>query len=475
MATKTSSIWTVYEAGHLLNRAGFGGSPIEVVELWKRGREAAVDWLLREGEETLSIEELGGTGGWQNARNVEAIQKEFRALDEVAREEAKRKDRMWQQNGIQELRFDWLQRMRRSQFPFREKLALFWHGHFATSVEKVREPFMLWSQLEKFRKSGGGDFRKLAKEMTKDPAMMRYLDSVNNRKGKPNENFAREMMELFCLGEGNYSEHDIQEAARAFTGGRINYKNLTYQFSSKYYDDGEKEMFGKRGNWDADGAVDLIVEHPACAFWITRKLWEFFVYENPEEEVVERYARKFQESGYQVKKLLREIFLSEEFQSKRAIRQQIKSPVQWLVQACRQLEISLPREPFVLSGMQRMGQILLAPPNVKGWEGGKSWINTSALLTRYNQAGSLVLGDGIPGGRSAGGFIAPSNLVSEEMRENPEDLLRQLGFRLFQSPLDPGTQEPFFEYIASKSAVLSDKDVNGLIHLMMCTPEYQVC
>ena len=394
----------------------------------------------------------------------------------------------------------WFKRMLKTKAPLREKMVLFWHDHFATSFQKVKQPVLLMQQNELFRQHATGSFKELTHAIVKDPAMMLYLDTQNSKKGKPNENFAREVMELFTLGEGHYSEQDIKEAARAFTGYQINRLTGAVVHNKRQSDTGEKTIFGRKGRYDGDGVVDLIFEQSAASRLIPQKLWEYFVAENPPKDGAEALAKSFRDADFKVEPLLREIFLSKAFYSEKVIRDQIKCPIQYLVQMFKELELSGAPNAYLLNAQQQLGQVLFMPPNVAGWDWGKAWINTNTLLSRYNVAGFITKGsqeseppDGDDGmmemedrrqarignamKRAERAWAGPDydKIAPRPLRDDPEKLIDSLVFRFFQSPLGPKERETFVEYARSKKGVVfTNKETGELCHLMLSTPQYQL-
>jgi uncharacterized protein (DUF1800 family) len=384
--------------------------------------------------------------------------------------------------------------MARGLRPFQEKMVLFWHGHFATSVEKVKNPYFMWRQNDLFRRLATGNWQQLLVESGKDPAMLIWLDQGQSRKDHPNENYAREVMELFALGEGHYTEHDIAEGARALTGWAYDYRNQTYAYHPYVHDEGSKTFLGRTGNFNGDDVIKIIVEQPTAARFITAKLWNYFAGQVPSEELNEALAANFRAHGNNFKPFLRDLFRSEEFYSDAIIRNQVKSPVQWLVGSVRVLENELP-PPIVSYGMLRqLGQDLFAPPNVKGWDGGITWITTNALLTRYNYAQALVEGSRPPlkaedfakkaggkGGQRAEKLLQNVHLngvhvekiLATEERADKSTLVAALERRLFQTSLNEEQQQTLRDFLAAKTK-LSDADILTTIRLMMSTPDYQV-
>jgi uncharacterized protein (DUF1800 family) len=417
----------------------------------------------------------------------------------------------------------WLLRMATTRRPLQEKLTLFWHGHFATSIFKVDSAYYMWLQNETLRKHASGNFHALVMAISKDPAMIKWLDNDSNSKEHPNENYAREVMELFTLGEGQYTEADIKEVARAFTGWTYDRSGMQYRFNGPQHDDGPKEVLGQKGNWDGGDVIDIIFKQPACARFMARKLWTYFAYEEPEPELVDGLAKVFRDHDYELKPLLHTMFSCNAFYSDRAIRTQIKSPVQLLVGSYQLLNRKIPdaldRFSVVVKALRMTGQEPLLPPDVSGWKGGLTWINTSSLLMRYNFSNFLV--NGVPTADMVGLRTAKQEYISdavtkvkekeketaiskaEQVRRSTtepldvhglldpaelktsEDLVRHLVRLLWDGQADPpsiarfrafadtgvdGTPDPY-----QSSKPNADQRIRALIHLMMSTPQYQLC
>ena len=295
----------------------------------------------------------------------------------------------WRQQQLREgleLKTWWLREMIDSPTPLAERMTLFWHSHFATSQQKVLRAQAMWQQHLLLRHGALGNFRSLLHAVAKDPAMLVYLDGANSRKEAPNENFAREVMELFTLGEasqgGQYTEQDIREAARAFTGWSVERDDFSFKLRPGFHDMGDKTLLGRRGNLDGDAALDAMLDQPAAARFIVGKLWKEFVSPVPDKVSVERIARHFQASGYDIGTALSDLFMSDAFWAESNRGSLIKSPVDLVVGTLRQFDFSYTdATPFALKATQ-LGQNLLAPPNVKGWPGQNDWINASTLLER---------------------------------------------------------------------------------------------
>ena len=389
------------KVAHLLRRAGLGASANEVAELEKLGVEGAVDYLLdfEKVDEGFDLP-------------IEPLARDGRVAPPAVA--------LW-----------WTARLLMTRRPLQEKMVLFWHDHFACSGEKVTSGNMLYAQNQLFRRLALSDFSRILTEVSKDPAMILYLDTQTNVRGRPNENYAREIMELFTLGEGNYTEADIQEAARAFTGWSIQRpppsaaesERLpvpTFVKRLRLHDGGNKRVLGKEGAFDGEDICRILVEHPACRRYIAKKLWEFFAYPDPEESVILAVSERFFHSGYSIKAVLRYIFTRKAFYSEQAERALHKSPVDFVVGAARALGIGRMlggalqvartaglRGLVVARGLEqamaRMGQRLLYPPSVAGWDGGAAWINSATMVERmkladvlFGSAAGVRVGRGVP-------------------------------------------------------------------------------
>jgi len=434
---------------------------------------------------------------WAHPRNLQEIRMSARASekDSPERKEKMRMERMAEGDQILDLRRWWLERMMQGPAPLLEKMTLFWHGHFATSIEKVKDAYWMWLQNDTLRRNAFGDFADLTKKMSRDPAMMIYLDLQQSRQEHPNENWARELMELFTVGIGNYSEQDIREAARAFTGYRLDMTTQQFRFAPFQHDRGNKTFMGRSGAFSGDDIIDTLVKNPACARFIGRKLVRFFVEDDPGAEMVEALANRLHAHNFEMRPVLRELFNSAEFYSDRVMRAQIKSPTQFVVQTSKLLDAPLPAAKVAQNGMRQMGQVLFAPPNVKGWDGGKSWITTSTLLFRYNFANYLINGDAmIPGNGPARvqgkgfGFrpsrevaaearrepIDISKLAPIELREKPRELVNFVAARILQGSLSEKETSMVVQYLEARKPDTSDATMRGLLHLMMSTPQFQL-
>ena len=356
---RTDLEWTRREATHLLWRTGFGASADEIQQVAQDGLDKTLDRLLNPPKESA----------------------EFTKADALLRQAA------FDSGSIADLKTWWLHRMVASANPLVEKLTLLWHNHFATSNAKVNSVPLMAAQNDALRRESLGSFRKTLHDMAKDVAMLVWLDSNSNRKRHPNENFAREVMELFSLGVGNYSEHDIQEAARALTGWHV--RNGEFWFNTIQHDTGEKVVFTKRGNFDGGDVVELCLEHPACPRFLAFKLLRQFVEPSPSKEHIDALADRIRQHNFEWRPILRELFSSCLFFAESSRQSIIKSPVELLLGAVRQFKAK-PNLQSLARSSAELGQDIFEPPTVKGWDGGRLWISSTTLIQRANFATALL-------------------------------------------------------------------------------------
>ncbi|NEX22601.1 DUF1800 domain-containing protein [Thiorhodococcus mannitoliphagus] len=359
------------DARHLLARTGFGPTWAEVQRFAALSRGAAIDRLLAE----TRVQASTPPPDWVASYPPPVAAKDLSDDERRQRRETQRKQEA-------ALRQWWLTEMRVTPSPLTERMTLFWHGHFTSAITKVRSPVLMYRQNVLLRAQALGRFDALLHEIAKDPAMLIYLDGAVSRKARPNENFAREVMELFTLGEGHYSEADIKEAARAFTGWSLDRKLGTVHFRPGWHDNGIKTLFGRRGRLDGDQVLDLLLERPETALTITRKLWREFISPAPDAAEVRRIAELFRQNAYEIKALMRALLNSSAFWSSGNRGALIKSPVEFLTGIQRQLDIT-PIDPARVARVSaQLGQQLFAPPNVQGWPGGETWLDARTLLLR---------------------------------------------------------------------------------------------
>ena len=361
------------EARHLASRTGFGLTPAEWAVLEPLDREQAVDRVLA-GVRRIAREPLADSASPAPPRRP--------GTSEAARRAVFRE----QQDSAIQIKAWWYREMLGTDTPFTERMTLFWHNHLTTETRKVKWPALVHDQNRLLRRHALGSFRTLLHEIVRDPAMLRYLDGAASRKEHPNENFARELLELFTLGEGHYTEQDIREAARAFTGWRLR-RDGSAHFRARWHDDGRKTFLGRTGRFDGDDIVEIILDQHRTAIFVTEKLWRELVSPDPEADEVRRLAEIFRGNGYEIRPLVRAMLTSEAFWAPENRFTLVRSPVELMVGTARLLpDPRLSRREllgFVRAG-RLLGQDVLDPPNVKGWAGGSAWITTSSLVARRN-------------------------------------------------------------------------------------------
>lgn len=381
-----ASRWNRRLAAGLLHRAGFGASPSTLDEWTALGPQRAVarliDGLVAPLPPEAPPECLGPEPERRPRRQLQA------AAAGAAPAELLRigQGATMARRGVLELvRREWLARMGNTEAPLREKMVFFWHGHFAVQ-ESIDSPYAHWGLNDVLRRHAGGLFRTLCLEVARTPAMLRYLDGAENRREGPNENFARELLELFTLGEGHYTESDIREAARALTGWTIARDRWVFVEDPEAHDEGGKTFLGHAGPLDGEDVIGIVTRHPACARRIVGKLWTFLAGRDPEPAVIDALAEVFVATDGSVAAVLEELLRSEAFYDEAGRGARIKSPVEWLVGAALALESPVPSGPTILNGLGQLGQILFDPPSVAGWPSGRGWINTRTLPDRYRFA-----------------------------------------------------------------------------------------
>lgn len=458
--------WNYETAAHLLNRAGFGGNPAQIEALRRRGLAGAVNHLLAFSNRTVPRPAFVKPGV-----EKKPDRKRFKKLSPEQRKKIRKAERLKNRSQLQELRVWWMQQMLAGRYPLREKLTLFWHGHFATSFRKVKSSYAMYLQNQTFRKNAAGNFENLVTAIIRDPAMLHYLDNHRNFRGKPNENMARELMELFTLGEGNYSEEDIRNSARALTGWSIAKDKVAFQFNQRRHDAGQKIFFNESGNFSGDDIVRIILKQPATSDFISKKIWTFFAYENPSHSLTKKLAESFRKNKLEIKPLLREIFMSQEFYGKRSHRTQIKGPVHFLVQTTKQLETKLPEPKISQNVLRLLGQELFAPPNVKGWDGGFSWISASTINDRRSLVHFLVAGTKNRKRKQSRAPIA--KFINKWDHKNAAALCQKLQIRFFQSGLRV-TDRNAFDLAATNALSGSEQALQALILQMLYHPQYQL-
>ena len=406
-----ASAWTEQKAAHLLERAGFGGTPFQIKQLARMSPEEAVDTLVNPAQSNAHLSDFKhsdifdpGLDPFPPSRPATTNQAKERgaALGIKVRTQGNRPlqpivNKFFYWLRASRLETDrvtqwWAERMLLSNTPLTEKMALFWHGHFATNEDKVRDYRKMLKQLELFQAGGLGNFRSLMIAVAKDPAMLAFLDAGVNIKESPNENFAREIVELFTMGVGHYTEQDVREAARAFTGW--NYDGLEFKLNREQHDNNSKTFLGHTGNLGGEKIIAIILNQKVAAEFIAAKIYAFFVSENIDPSLKPVLGRTLQDMNYEIKPFLKLLFLSENFYSRGVVGARIKSPVELVISTYKKLDLNkFPGAPDFNRVTGSLGQRLMHPPTVAGWSYGRAWITPSLLMQRGNFAYNLMFPD----------------------------------------------------------------------------------
>lgn len=483
------------QARHLLSRAGFGGTPEQITAMVKLGHEGAVDYLLdvdKIDSPRVKADEFDQNIMHPPTREQREMYRRARqrgdedALSQqrLSRQQRQRDDRR-QMRSIQRW---WLTRMIETPRPLEEKMTLFWHGHFATSYRTIEDSYHMFRQNQLFRKHALGNFGELMLQIIRDPAMLAYLDNNDSRKNKPNENLARELMELFSLGVGNYSEQDIKEGARALTG--YTFDDDEFVFNERNHDTGAKRVLGKSGNLDGDGFVMAILSQRAVANYMAWKFYRFFVADTPYQtrdrdrihnKAIRDTSASLLRQRYWLKPVLKRLFMSEHFYSAAVVRQQIKSPAELVVGSIRSLHTPVRDLSVLLDAMALMGQNLFFPPSVAGWEGGRSWINTSTLFVRQNVLAYLLTGQK-PQGSDGGGdtrrydsmlLLEPLKKYNPNALDDPAASIEYLQTITLGQPAELATTT-LTRFVNEHGGKLTTPLVTALLLLITAMPEYQL-
>jgi uncharacterized protein (DUF1800 family) len=443
--------WDLKKAGHLYRRASFGATWGQLQNAVKAGPERTIADMLR------------GEPGQEQFDRVTAP-----LAESIARSNSGAQARAW-----------WLYRMLLGPHPLKEKITLFWHNHFATSNAKVNNVGFMLGQYELIRRHALGSFRTLLQEMSKDPAMMVWLDTAHSKKGMPNENYARELMELFSLGIGHYTEQDIREAARAFTGWEIQGKEV--KLEQAQHDAGEKTVLEQKGKWTGDDIVRICLEQKSAPLFITRKLYLFLVSETapPTDELLEPLAAEFRKSDYDFGALVRTILRSNLFFSPIVYRTKVKPPVDFALGMIRALEGRLGTTALA-AALEELGQNVFYPPSVKGWDGGPAWLNGQTLLFRQNLALALTSTEDSRFGR----HTDPSALARTRGKKSDEEVLDFFLQLFLQSDVPEESRQKLFDYQQQSTKQnypvywtkedAADHRVRALCHLVLTLPEFQL-
>jgi uncharacterized protein (DUF1800 family) len=498
LAPLDAADWDSRKAAHLLDRAGFGGTREDVATLAALSPKQAVDRLVNfhqiPQDERLHdfvmqpyVSPPPTTGQTKYQRNLQVF---FGRVSFDNRQ-------------IESARDWWLKRMLISQRPLEEKLTLFWHGHLTTSNAGVYMSSPVIRQNQLFRSHAAGNVAELILAVSKDPAMLRYLNNNANVKGRPNENYARELMELFTLGEGNYTEDDIKAAARALTGWTST-GDGAFLFRKNRHDFGEKTFLGKTGPFDGTDIVEIILEQNQHARFICTELFRFFVHDEPTEAQINAMVWTYRVGGNRVRPVLHRLFLSQDFYADKAVATRVKSPVEYLVSTWKAMGLQEVHGAGRLkTDLAEMGQVPFYPPTVEGWEGGPAWITSSTLLARYNVAGRLLLGAEVDPSRPT--LMLPPALawvpvkrsmaarkaefsatewVADAGATSATDVVAHLEARFLRVPLSDFKRSEVIDYLESRNwkptneldtdSQENEHKLRRALHLILCTPEFQM-
>lgn len=459
--------WNEQRAAHLLRRTLIGPTPDEIAEAVQSTPEAVVDRLL-----AMPFLPPNPPAAWVGE---DPFKKPNPAQRKIERER------------VDQTRAWWMSLIVNQGFSIQERMVLFWHDHFATQAKDVRRPQWMYLQNFLFRKRAVGNFKTLVQEVTRDPAMIYYLDSNTNKVGKPNENYARELMELFTMGEGNaYTERDIGEAARALTGWIVVGKQPV--FRANRFDKAAKTFLGQRGNFNDRDIIDIIFEQPVTAEFICGKLYREFVYEYPDPDVVAQLAQLMRDNDYEIEPVLKALLLSAHFFDPALIGAKIKSPVELVAGTARSLgfragtrqDISAEYLVYIANVL---GQKLLDPPNVAGWPGYRLWISTSTLPDRHKMTDEMV--DAKPRNPNRYTIVNPDVVGFVKAFPAPYDaekLVNALGECLTPFPVDEQRREMFLDTLLEGADVYDwDPDhlaaprrIKNILKLIFELPDYQL-
>lgn len=475
--------WT--KAAHLLNRAGFGGTEEEIQKVLKLGPEGAVEWLMdfpdapANEQSQEDVPDLSAVADYKGG--YKALYKKMVGKTEETKQELRREFQRATAEALQNTVAWWMKRMAFGPYPMQEKLTLFWHGHFTTSAKDERSATGMWNQNELLRRFAAGNYKQFVHLVSKDPAMLDYLNNQQNRKQHPNENYAREVMELFTLGIGTYTETDVKQGARAFTGWE--HDGDEFVFRPYFHDYGVKYYLGQSGNFNGDDVIDIIFQQPSCPTFIAGELMNWFVTPNADPEIAKSLGQILKNNNWELRPMLRTMLTSKLFYQPDSVGVQIKCPIQLVVGTTRQLQVEIPKLRGIGGALNQMGQVPFYPPNVKGWPGGNMWISTSTLFVRYNTAVYLAGGASLPefrrskgGGRSllrSGGGGPEVDFDPAAPDAPPEKVVDHWLACLIGRPVGDDKRQVLID--AMNDAGDNTQGVKKIVQLIVSMPEYQLC
>jgi hypothetical protein len=459
---------TERSAAHLLRRAAFGGTPEEVARYAAMSPGAAVDSLIRFPQARIDPP----TDLYSPASQLEQLgPRGLRSLGVMERKDLNKDIRRQEHGSTLSFQVWWLNRMLSSPAPLQEKMALYYHGHYtSTVIRKGISPAMMFDQQQLFRQYALGNLRDLTKAVAQDPAMLKYLDNARNSVSENNENFARELMELFTLGVDHYSEDDVRNSARAWTGWKVNKITEQASFDPSEHDNGSKTFLGQTGSFNGDDIVNIIFAQPQCAKFFATSLLNNFVYNDPEPELVDSLAAVIRKNDYNLTPVMSTLLRSRVFFSPRAYRALVKSPVEFVVGAYRTLGVDKV-DGTVLPVLRQTGQELFYPPNVAGWPGGANWITSATMIARQNFLK-----------RIANSQTLEQSTWLRSIPMHATTVAQTLSSGILQGDVAPASMHQIDSYLAgagsSALAALTienyDERVSGATFLAMATPAYQL-
>ena len=453
---------------HLYLRAGFGETPSFISQKKNTPVEKLIDELFNSTKQYRLLTHLENPAKGKDVSSIRILIMILRSPEQ-----------------LRVLNNEWIKIIADTKAPLREKMTIFWHDHFATSSPLA---YLQQVQNNTLRKYALGNFDKLLHAIARDPAMILYLNNQQNKKDAPNENFAREVMELFTLGEGNiYRESDIKEAARAFTGWTVNKKGL-FEFVENEHDSGEKEFLGRKGNLKGEDIINILLEEKQTAKYVVTKIYKEFVNEYPDKEIINKLADDFYNSGYDISKLMRSIFTAEWFYEDKNIGSRIVSPVELLLRYKKLIALDFKEDKAQLNFQKVLGQVLFFPPNVAGWPGGRNWVDSSTLTLRMNMPVKIIQGGGfdirpkpefedvsdeamLKTKKKAEVYSDWSKIVSAFKSVKKEDLTAMVIESFIQSPIEKIDKQLIENYVDHSS---DEKRIISTVGLVMSLPEFQI-
>ena len=404
---------------------------------------------------------------------LKEVRKKLKSSPEEAKELLKKEGQT-----ANEMKAWWINKMMESAFPLREKMTCFWHNHYVSTYQKVKVNYWIFQHNQILRENAFGNFKTLTKKIIQSNAMVRYLDNVENRKDKLNENLSRELLELFTLGIGNYTEEDIKNGAKGLAGLGIGEENAVYR---KFFENNEPFVYlGKKGNFKVDEMVDIIFEQPNIPYLITRKILKWFIYDTPKEELVHYYGDYFKKMNFEIQPLLTKIF-TEEF-TKNNAGSKIKNPLEYSLQVMDELNVVNPNTKLIAFFIRDQGMDLFNQPNVKGWDGGNSWLTSQVFLQRNNVADLLCKGKNLNNGGNENTMMnqKPNQLLNVKLNwdkeGNNKEIIAQLSDRLLFHTNKDNQQdfEQILKYDFDSKTEGSENAVIRLFNFMVKTPEFQL-